>query len=288
MSVSIATPSVKKPLVLNRLRHLQPFPPVVVELMRMVTEEEVRFKEIAELVGLDAAVSAEVLRMANSPVLGSHRQVNSVLHAVVMLGLGRLKGMVITVALRNFLAPVLEIPALLGCWRHNLACGVLCENLAAACYLPRDPSYTAGLLHDVGRLALLTAFPSDYVNALEMAERYHLDVNECERGVFGLDHGEAGQWLVEAWGFPEEFLEITGRHHIEPDGHKLNQVMLVYLGCQMANAAGFAVCAWQPLPSLPTLAARLPPQAWQRFTSENELATFVAEKVNALECSLMS
>lgn len=287
LSASPEAPSHNKSAVLSRLRHLQPFPPVVVALARMVTQEEVRFKEIARMVRSDAAVSAAVLRMANSPLLGCRRQVNNVLHAVAMLGLERLKGLVLTVTLRKFLSSMLEVPALMGCWRHNLACGFLCEELAAACFLPKDTCYTAGLLHDIGRLAFLAAFPSDYVRVLDLAERGHRNMLECEREVFGLDHCEAGQWLVEEWEFPEEFSAITGAHHQEPAWGSADKLTLVRLSCRMASALGFKVSVSEPSGAFPSLAAKLPARAWQRYSSEAKVSMSVAERINALECSLL-
>jgi HD-like signal output (HDOD) protein len=260
---------------------------VVSELLSLVTEDEVRFKEVSELIRSDAAVSAEVLRVANSPLLGTWGQVNSVLHAVVVLGLERLKGLILTAALRNYLSPALENPVLLKCWRHNLACGILCETLAGAYFLPKDPCYTAGLLHDVGRLALLSAYPEDYAGMVALIEQYHGEVREWERGVFGLDHCEAGQLLVREWGFPEEFEAITGGHHEPAAAGKIDKVALVRLGCRAADELGFAVlAASEPSDGL-GLEAVLPRGLWQRFGSEAELRVSVAEKINALECSLI-
>jgi len=280
-------PERKKVSVLKSLRQLQPFPPVVAELMRLVSDEEVGFKDVSELIRSDAAVSADVVRMANSPLLGSRGQVSSILHAVVLVGIDRLKGLVMTTALRSFLNSALETPSLLRCWRHNLACGILCEELAPAYFLPKDPCYTAGLLHDVGKLALLAAYPEDYAGMLDLAERYHVDVNECERGVFGLDHCEAGQWLMKEWRFPDEFQEITGLHHQEPSNGRVNKATVVRQACQMADAVGFGATAAEPDISLARIEARLPARLGQRFFGAAELALNVADRVNALECSLL-
>jgi len=266
---------------------LQPFPPVVVELMYMVAEDEVKFKEIAELIRSDAAVSAEVLRMANSPLLGTWGRVNSVMHAVVILGLERLKGLIVTAALRNYLNAALERPALLGCWRHNLACGILAEDLAVTYFLPKDPCYTAGLLHDVGRLALLSAYPADYAEMLDLAERYQVDVRECERGVFGLDHCEAGLWLVKEWGFPEEFQAISGAHHEPVSGERFDKVAIVQLACREADALGFAATTGQAELGRRAVAGCAPTGAWRRLGVGAELGLNVADRINALECSLV-
>lgn len=274
-------------VVLKRLKQLQPFPPVVAQLMRQVTAEDIRFKEIAELIQSDAAVAAEVLRVANSPLLDHWGEIDSVLHAVVMLGLERLRGLVVTLSLRNFLAPALQAPALLRCWRHNLACAFLCEQLASVGYLSKDSSYTAGLLHDIGRLALLATYPAEYVRVLALMNQYGLDSLECERGMFAIDHCEVGSWLVEQWGFPVEFREITGRHHVEPSGERFDKMAVVHLGCRLADALGFQVAGWPANTSFGEIKARLPAGLGDRLRPEEELSFAIAGKINALECSLL-
>jgi len=284
MRITATLPVRNKTWVLKQLGQLQPFPPVVTQLMGVVSVEEVPFKRIAELIRSDAAVAAEVLRLANSPMLYCRRQINSILHAVAILGLERLRGLIMTMALRNFLSPALQVPALLRCWRHNLACALLCEELSGAYFLSKDPSYTAGFLHDIGRLALLASFPAQYAQMLGLAALHRLDVRECEQGAFGLDHCVAGSWLVEEWQFPVEFREFTGRHHDPPDDHQFDMTALVQLACRTADALGFDVaglgCHGDP--------EELPESARHRFPSDTDLMLAIAEKINALECSLLA
>ena len=288
MRTTATLPARDKTWVLKQLGQLQPFPAVVAELMRVVSVEDAPFKQIAELIHSDAAVAGEVLRLANSPLLDCRRQVNSILHAVAILGLERLRGLIMTLALRDFLSPTLQIPVLLRCWRHNLACALLCEELSGAYFLSKDPSYTAGFLHDIGRLALLASFPAQYAQMLGLAALHRLDVRECEQGAFGLDHCVAGSWLVEEWQFPVEFREFTGRHHDPPDDHQFDMTALVQLGCRTADALGFDVtgpgCHAGPVELRP----RLPKSVSHRFGSDSDLMLAIAEKINALECSLLA
>lgn len=288
MRSAATLPARNKAWVLKQLRQLQPFPPVVAQLMRVVSVEDVPFKEIADLIRSDAAVAGEVLRLANSPLLECRRQVNSILHAVAILGLERLRGLIMTLSMREFLSPTLQIPVLLQCWRHNLACALLCEELCGAYFLGKDASYTAGFLHDIGRLALLASFPKEYAQMLGLAALHHLEVRECEQGAFGIDHCAAGRWLVEEWEFPVEFQKITGHHH-DPPGHgEFDMTALVQLGCRAAEALGFDVGGPGCHGGLAELGPLLPASARHRFPSETDLTLAIAEKINALECSLLA
>ena len=273
---------------LRRWENLPPFHPVALRLMRAASSDDVPLTEVAAIVRSDGVFAAEILRLANSPLFGFRQEIESILHAVCLLGPERVRGLALTVALRRFLGGVLATEAARVCWRHNLACALLCEELSGAYFLSKDPSYTAGFLHDIGRLALLASFPAQYAQMLGLAALHRLDVRECEQGAFGLDHCVAGSWLVEEWQFPVEFREFTGRHHDPPDGHKFDMTTLVQLGCRTADALGFDVtgpgCHAGPVELRP----RLPKSVSHRFGSDSDLMLAIAEKINALECSLLA
>ena len=119
---------------------------------------------------------------------------------------------------------------------------------------------------------------------LGLAALHHLDVRECEQGTFGIDHCAAGTWLVEEWQFPAEFRDITGRHHDPPDDEGFDMTALVQVACQTADTLGFDVAG----PGCHGVREDLPEPARRRFPSDTDLMLAVAEKVNALECSLLA
>src|SRR5205823_15038432 len=86
----------------------------------------------------------------------------------------------------------MKAPLLRRCWSHSLACGMFSQELATACFMKADEAYTAGLLHAIGRLGLLAAYPVEYANVLNVAVEYSFDVLHCERELFDIDHCEAG------------------------------------------------------------------------------------------------
>ena len=107
----------------------------------------------------------------------------------------------------------MKAPLLRRCWSHSLACGMFSQELATACFMKADEAYTAGLLHDIGRLGLLAAYPVEYANVLNVAVEYSFDVLHCERELFDIDHSEAGAWLAEQWKLPPELSVIAAHHH---------------------------------------------------------------------------
>src|SRR5215472_183383 len=151
------------------LKDLPPYRPVAKKLMLLAAKMDVPLEEVQQVLRTDAAFTADVLRLANSPLIGMRVQISSVMQAVMMLGLERIKALATTLALRTFLTSGAASESLVGCWRHNLATAVVCDSLARILHLDRDSCYTAGLLHDIGRLAFLRAFPGEYENILEHA-----------------------------------------------------------------------------------------------------------------------
>ncbi|MGA2329356.1 MAG: HDOD domain-containing protein [Bryobacteraceae bacterium] len=269
------------------MARLQPFPPIAARLMRLVATDDVVFRKVAELIRIDAAFSAEVLRLANSPLLGCRRAVVSILHAMALLGLERLKSLVMMVALRNHLAGALHDPSLRRCWRHSLACAFLCQDIGVACWLDKDQCYTAGLMHDVGRLALLAAFPGAYSDLLNTVDATGCDVLEAERALFEIDHCAVGCWLITEWELPEDFLPVVGTHHADPRGGKLNVAAATRTACQLADLLGFQIAGPPPSLTLEELTEGLPAQARERWEQRDAAAAELADKINAVECSLL-
>jgi putative nucleotidyltransferase with HDIG domain len=184
----------------------------------------------------------------------------------------------------SYLKAALRIAVLRGCWRHSLACALLSEELANACSMHLDRAYTAGLLHDVGRLGLLVAHPAEYSKLLTVTEQNSLDVLEMERKLFDLDHCQAGRRLMAEWKFPEEFHEIAARHHADPAGGEFNLLALVRLACRLSDTLGFhAVKPAHPW-TFQEIQAALPEPSQQRFQPDPDgLRTRVATVIDSLD-----
>src|SRR5262249_40209510 len=149
--------------------------------------------------------------------------------ASMLLGFRRLRQVVITVGLRSYVHDTFA-PAQRACWRHSVACAMVAERVARWNSIDRDFAYTAGILHDIGRVALATASPDLYADLMESAAERPRDVLEAERELFGLDHCSVGRLLVAAWKLPDVFAEIVATHH-QPFTHQEDPREVVRLGC---------------------------------------------------------
>lgn len=178
------------------------FPPVVLRVLDLLARQETDMALLVREIASDATLSAQVLRLANSPLFGLATQVDTVHHAVVTLGFSRVQSLVMAVATTNYIKGAMRTEALQLCWRHTLASAVLCRELARGTGMDPDRAYSLGLLHDIGRLGLLVAYPDAYDGVLKAADRDSVSLLDLEKKRFGMDHCETGRRLVEQWKLP--------------------------------------------------------------------------------------
>ena len=219
------------------IKNLPPFPAVALQLMGLL-DADVSVKDVVKLLRMDPALSAEILRVSNSPLYGLSRHVDSVSHAVVVLGGDAVKRLALTVALGRFTQNFMKHKGLRRCWDHSVACGLIAEDLAQFAGQPQDRAYTVGLLHDVGRLALLACYPNEYENLLAVASENNFDFRMTEKKLFEVDHCSAGHWLSKSWNLPPDMTEALAGHH-EPDLVPGSLTSLIAVADSLADALGY-------------------------------------------------
>ena len=265
MPLGVVESRLSKDIVLAKI---PAFPPIILRVLDLLSRERPDMVPLVREISSDAALSAQVLRIANSPLFGLAAQVDTVPRAVMTLGFDRVRALVMTVAANNYMKAALQTPALPKCWRHTLASAILCRELAQAANLPPDEAYTLGLLHDIGRLGLLAAYPEEYNGIFEAADREAVPLLNLEKKHFGVDHCEAGRLMMEQWNLPAEFCTIAGRHHDSPSGASLDFLTIVHVACRLAETLGYSVAI--PLKYVPfdQIRGQLPTSVRARFADD--------------------
>jgi putative nucleotidyltransferase with HDIG domain len=227
---------------------LPPLPLIAMRLVGLLGQEEPDIKEVGRIIAAEPVYAARVLQMANSPLFALRAQVKTLSHAIVLLGLARIKSITLTRALGDFVAPVLNVRALRVCWENSLAGALVAEKLARTCNMDPDFAYVAGLVRDIGRLALLVKHPESFTTLLTISAEQAFDLMTTERMLFDIDHCQAGAWMIERMPLPPELIEVVAHHHDVPDGKGFRMVHLVRVADRMTDTLGFAVVA--PVPPL--------------------------------------
>jgi putative nucleotidyltransferase with HDIG domain len=229
--------------LLADLKNIPPFPAVAARLLNLLSNQDVDVPGVAELISSDAALTARLLQHVNSSVYGLRSPVKDVRHAVGLLGIDRTRQITIMIATSAYAMQALRNVELHSCWQHSLATAVLADEIAKACGAFTKIAFTAGILHDIGRLGLMVAHPHQYTRAIHDASGHYLDLLDFEREQFGIDHAEAGRLLAETWKLPTEFRVIAGRHHDPCEGSELDLLQIIHVACELADVLGFCVVA---------------------------------------------
>lgn len=176
-------------------------------------------EEISRMLEMDPALTAEILRFANSAYFGCARQIETVREAVVRLGFSTVTRMLLMSSTRK----VAEKPVKgydLGpgeLWSSMISTAVGTELIAKELNLRAPPvAFTAGLLHNIGKIVLGTHLELDATVTCELAERENIPFDEAERRVIGVDYAEVGAELLRLWELPENLVN-TVRWHLDPD-----------------------------------------------------------------------
>lgn len=264
---------------------LPPFPQVAVRVLQLVTNENVQMHELCDLVSSDAAFASEVLTVANSALYAPRYPASSILQAIAVLGADTLQGMCITVGVRAYLGKSMSQPAMRALWRHSLACGLIAQKLAAGGLVDQYTAYTAGILHDIGRIALTVIQPKDYAALLGTHQGPAESILDCEQELFGWNHCEAGLRLVAGWKLPQEFGEVVLDHHAarRTDG-AWGLGELVKMSCAIADSAGYAAFAGCEISPYGEMLEKLPARERRVFYPEMEtLNKEIAAGISAIE-----
>ena len=188
------------------------------QLTRLMSDPECTVDQIATVVGQAPALAAKVLQVVNSAFFGLPFKVSSVSHAITYLGMTHVRGLVL---LSQFFAGAEKSPTVSGFSASTLQNQALITARVARALAPaprfRDDAFTAGLLHDIGVLALAVGMNARYSLVLRHAQRSQRPLAEVETSFLGISHDVVGAYLAELWGLPAVIADgILHHHRLQP------------------------------------------------------------------------
>ena len=203
--------------IVKKLQDLPSLPAVVMELLSSIDQEDVDISVLAKKVSHDQALTAKTLRLANSSLYGLQVKVTTIQQAITFLGFQTTRNLITAAAVTGCFAqgqcPGFDDKAF---WRHSIATAACCKVLARRMRFNQDYAFTAGLLHDIGRLVLVSSFTAQYQQVMEYRKANDTYVLDAERAVMGTDHVVAGAALAEHWNFSDTMKMAITYHH-DPD-----------------------------------------------------------------------
>jgi len=202
-----------------RKRHVLPTPEgIALQILHVARDENATLDEMVALVESDPSTAARILQYVNAPVAGVSRHIASLPAAVVVLGMQTVAQLVLGFSLlSNHRKSNCDTFDYESFWAESVARATACRHIAYALGAPdRDEAFTCGLLSQIGRLALATAYPHAYDQLLRTCDDSDpIGLAEAERDAFGIDHLQMGAEMLEDWGLPKACCEAV-RHQRVP------------------------------------------------------------------------
>jgi putative nucleotidyltransferase with HDIG domain len=193
---------------------LPTLPAYVFELNSLLGVTPVNLRRVGEIIRTDPSLTAQVLRLCNSAFLGFRERVTKIEHAIMLVGSERLRTMVLTCSLVEYVGRRVASEDIQSFWGHCFLTATLSERLARAIgYFQPEQAYLAGLLHDIGALPLLMMASTRSEELGSMAMGGWGESVESERERFGIDHCEVGRWIGVSWNFSPVLVEVMVSHH---------------------------------------------------------------------------
>jgi putative nucleotidyltransferase with HDIG domain len=262
--------------IVGKTGDLPPIPATALRALEMTNDPQVSVRELQVVLAQDQALTARILRIANSSMYGLRREIGTVSHAVAILGLDTTRSILTAACVQQVFQTGMVRARDLGTkllsdhsWGAGLCSRVIARYLR---YAPQEEAFLAGLMHDIGKPVLLKNLPDRYMSIINDVYRGEANFHETELVVFGFSHAQVGAILAEKWNFPPQLVEAIGYHHDPGAAPKYSQLASI---TGLANkimifqGIGFERDSSLVLEELPAAAAlRLDAKALQNILAE--------------------
>ena len=227
--------------IFKQIDSLPSLPATVSRVLAVTADPESCGDDLVNAILPDQAMCAAILKIANSAFFGIPREVATMDKAVNVLGFNEVHNIVLGKAVFNSFQkiPPTGKRTVDNFWKHSFHCGLAAKIIAEDLKCPPSELFIAGLIHDIGKLAIFYAKPNEYFHILKQEEvDVQIKCQDEERKQFGIDHCEVGMHLLTRWMFPEQLLTIVGYHH---NPNKCNNYGLYTTIIQISDVLSFLV-----------------------------------------------
>ncbi len=200
--------------LIQKVQSFPALPAVVTRVMELAAEPDSTVDEFLQVIRLDLSLTAAILKLANSAFFGQTRMVSSLGQAIPILGLTEIRNMVIARAMFSSFKTVKGESwfDIRGFWIHSFLCGLAARVLSRESGTAEDV-FISGLIHDIGKLVILSVFPAQFAQIASQASYPLFDMYQWEEKQFGVSHGTIGRHLLTRWTFPKKLTDSAGFHH---------------------------------------------------------------------------
>lgn len=243
--------------VLAGINALPSLPASVTELLSSIDDPDADTDAIARRIARDQGLTTRILRVANSPFYGQSHRIASIADAVIVLGLRSVRALAVAASFTSVFKAGSDTEAeLRSFWQHGISAALCARLLAARVGVAEEEAFIGGLLHDIGRVALVVSFPRHMAAVADYRRERDCQPIDAENAVLGLDHALVGRLLAERWRFPSPLCAAIGSHHAPPADAYRQLPGILHLANAIASALDFGA---EPTAMVP----RLVPACWE-------------------------
>ena len=229
----MSTPSLDE--LLGHADALPSLPEIVHHVMNSLKDDNADVDTLVHHINTDPVIVSRLLAGANASVFGLTAQVDSARQAFMVLGENRVVSIILATALiERYSGQTAEFDSR-GLWRHTLGVATCARALAERLDFSPEMAFTGGLLHDIGKLLMLTVAPTAYATVLQLQQTEDMPALAAELSVFGYDHAAAGGQLATLWNLPYEISEAIAAHH-NPDDYSSELGDLIHVANVLSHA----------------------------------------------------
>jgi len=226
-------------LLLKDDTELMTLPSIVYEILELIDSSYSSSEEIVALVSQDAVLTAKVLHMVNSAYYGLVAHIDTVAHAINIIGLRTLRDIVVVTKVgEKFNGIPSEVANVESFWMNNLVCAGMAKRLDQIQLTPRHNIFAPALLSNIGALVFLQKLPLVSKRILQIAKEKRHDIYDVEQDILGHTHADIGAELMKQWGLPEIFVQVAKyRDKFFQAGSYINEAAIVNLAASYADQA---------------------------------------------------
>jgi putative nucleotidyltransferase with HDIG domain len=232
-------------MIVNRTTDLTPLKSVATRAIQLAEDERSAAMDLATVISSDQALTSKLLKLSNSAYYGYARRISNVREAVILLGMRTVRSVAISSAIIDaFKVPELERGGFDQdlFWAHSVSVGLVAELIARETRVARpEDAFTAGVLHDVGKLAMMLTEPRAFGEVADLVNHENMKYREAEQAVFEIGHEHVGSRLAQRWKFPESLVSAIRDHHPAKGVHAVESMSDLIAAADLAcNREGLA------------------------------------------------
>jgi putative nucleotidyltransferase with HDIG domain len=224
---------------------LPTIPVVATKVMQLIESESATAEELAKVVASDPAVAARVLKISNSSFYGCQRQIQTLSHAIVVLGFATLKSLVVAASVKQVYQPYGLTEKML--WEHSFGAGLAARIIAKETRLvSEEEAFLGGLFHDIGKIIMNTMNKQQFQDAMLRYYNDGISFEEAERQVYSYTHSEVGGLVIKKWNFPDMLMHAVLNHHTfdfaeDEDSYQVSLTCVVGLANLFCHKVGIGI-----------------------------------------------